>query len=468
MMEELDSAAEPLRALSTKKLYEKFLQIGGTASEYPIVDAIYRGENIEKIVLLVEPLPEYLDDNSFVAPRNNNHLIHAPTTPATPDDLSTLSHKELLYAYIDAGGTFDGCKKLLQALDNHQLTSCVRSKCYARQYKHKKIGNTEWPSAKSRPGSYQSRRKGKPRHDSDDLNSDDGDFLEDGVHITRAAARIPKNYRYNAPHAEPSNKPSPYDAWSMDEVWTEFGRTQSLEIRNYLMEKYLPLVRINAETIYQRIPDEVDVQDLMSAGIFGLEDAIQKYDPSRGYKFETYAVPRIRGSILDELRLQDWVPRLVRTRTATTKKLTNAFRDKTGRNPDEDEIKEVLRKNGHDPEKYLKDTISTNIFSLTREVLAQNKGNKPYLEGDRIADKTSRADVFTNIVKRDLKTFILKGLSRTERAIICLYYYEGLSLKEIGSTVDISESRVSQIHFNILTRLKARMTDHSITLDDKL
>ena len=131
---------------------------------------------------------------------------------------------------------------------------------------------------------------------------------------TRSAARYAS--RSQARHAQASNIPTPYDDMPMVEVWKEFQATHSEAIRNFIVEKYLHLVRYNAERIYARLPDEVDIEDLMSVGLFGLMDAIDAFDLERGVKFETYCAPRIRGAILDELRSMDWVPRLVRSRSS--------------------------------------------------------------------------------------------------------------------------------------------------------
>ena len=148
--------------------------------------------------------------------------------------------------------------------------------------------------------------------------------------------------RYAAEHAEPSNKPTPYDTMPMKELWREYQRTNSQDIRNFLMEKFLPLVRYNAERIYARLPDEVDIQDLMSAGLFGLMDAIDAFDLGRGVKFETYCAPRIRGAILDELRSMDWVPRLVRARSHQVEKAYAKLEVELGRKPSDIDRKSVV------------------------------------------------------------------------------------------------------------------------------
>ncbi|MBZ0171052.1 MAG: sigma-70 family RNA polymerase sigma factor, partial [Phycisphaerales bacterium] len=128
----------------------------------------------------------------------------------------------------------------------------------------------------------------------------------------------------------------------IEEVWLEYQRSADGTIRNYLMERYLPLVRYNAERIYTRLPDEVDLEDLMSAGLFGLMDAIDAFDLERKVKFETYCAPRIRGAILDELRSMDWVPRLVRQRTGKVDQIRQKIEMETGATATEEDIAERL------------------------------------------------------------------------------------------------------------------------------
>ena len=122
------------------------------------------------------------------------------------------------------------------------------------------------------------------------------------------------------------------------QVWREYKDSPSIELRNQLVEKYLPLVKFNADRIWQRLPDGVDLDDLISAGIFGLMDAIEAFDLERGVKFETYCVPRIRGAMLDELRTMDWVPRLVRSKASKLNEAVKALEAKNGRSPNENEL----------------------------------------------------------------------------------------------------------------------------------
>ena len=269
--------------------------------------------------------------------------------------------------------------------------------------------------------------------------------------------------RQAARHAEPSGLPTQYDDRPIAEIWREYQMTHAEPLRNYLMEKYLPLVRYNAERIYARLPDEVDLQDLISAGMFGLMDAIDAFDLERGVKFETYCAPRIRGAVLDELRSMDWVPRLVRHRTAKVESARQRFEMAHGRAPTDDELSNKLRINGEEFTKLKRDSQAVGTFSLTRKCF-QSDGSKDVREIDVIKDESQR-NPFQDVQRRDVRDLVTKGLSRAERLIVILYYYEEMTMKEIGATLDLSESRVSQMHSSILARLKAQMQSRSRELE---
>jgi RNA polymerase sigma factor for flagellar operon FliA len=241
----------------------------------------------------------------------------------------------------------------------------------------------------------------------------------------------------------------------MEQVWLAYQETHSEEIRNFLMEKFLPLVRYNADRIYARLPDEVDIEDLMSAGIFGLKDAIDAYDLDRQVKFETFSAARIRGAILDELRSMDWVPRLVRHRTSKVEHARQQLEMRSGKPASDDEVSRFLEVDGEQFDKYMRDSHSVSTISLTRRCFGTD-GTKEVREIDVIRDD-SQANPLGEIQRKDLKHLLTKGLSRAERLIVVLYYYEGMTMKEIGATLDLSESRVSQMHSSILARLKAQM-----------
>ena len=241
----------------------------------------------------------------------------------------------------------------------------------------------------------------------------------------------------------------------MAEIWREYSQTHSEELRNFLMEKFLPLVRYNAERIYARLPDEVDIEDLMSAGVFGLKDAIDAFDLDRKVKFETYCAPRIRGAILDELRSMDWVPRLVRYRTAKFEQARQQIEMETGLPATDDQVASRIGVQGEEFDKLRRDGMPVTVRSLTQRCFSSDSG-KDVREIDVIRDE-SQMNPLSELQRKDLKDLITKGLSRAERLIVILYYYEGMTMKEIGSTLDLSESRVSQMHSSILLRLKAQM-----------
>jgi len=238
----------------------------------------------------------------------------------------------------------------------------------------------------------------------------------------------------------------------MVELWREYKSAGEESIRNRLMESYLPIVRYNAERISTKLPDEVEVDDLISAGIFGLMDAIDAFDLDRGVKFETYCAPRIRGAILDELRSMDWVPRLVRSRAHKLERVNRALQAELGRHPTEDELAKRMGVCKREYEKIRRDSNAVAQVSLSRKHY-ETDSSRDICEIDVLEDKRGKNPV-NEIQKRDLKEVITRGLSRAERLILVLYYYEEMTMKEIGATLDLSESRVSQMHSAILGRLK--------------
>jgi RNA polymerase sigma factor FliA len=279
--------------------------------------------------------------------------------------------------------------------------------------------------------------------------------------VVRPSAR--RSAKPEAPRAK-----TPLDKLPMPQVWKEYRASREDTarcevVRNFLMEKFLPLVRYNAERIYTRLPDEVDIEDLMSAGLFGLMDAIDAFELERNVKFETYCAPRIRGAILDELRAMDWVPRLVRHRTAKVESARQKFEMANGRSPTDVELASKLQLPEEEFEKVKRDSSAVSTHSITRK-FASSDGGRELREIDVVRDD-SESNPLREIQRRDLKDLITKGLSRAERLIVILYYYEGMTMKEIGSTLDLSESRVSQMHSSILARLKAQMQLRSRELE---
>lgn len=238
-------------------------------------------------------------------------------------------------------------------------------------------------------------------------------------------------------------------------VWNEFFQTRSEASRNALMVNYLQSVKYTAERIWVKLPDKVDLDDLIQAGIFGLMDAIDAFDPERGVKFETYCAPRIRGSILDELRSMDWVPRLVRSRAHQLDRARTTLEAQLGRMPTEQELAGEMELDKVEFHRLQRDASAIGLISLNNK-FNENDGEKEIREIDILEDQRSQNPV-SEAQKRDLKNLLSKGLTRAEKLILFLYYYEEMTMKEIGATLDLSESRVSQMHSSIIDRLKAQM-----------
>lgn len=246
------------------------------------------------------------------------------------------------------------------------------------------------------------------------------------------------------------------NADEIQQVWIEYKKGHDCqELRNRLIERYLPLVKYNGERIWQRLPDGVELDDLVSAGVFGLMDAIDAFDLERGVKFETYCVPRIRGAMLDELRCMDWVPRLVRSKASKLNAGTKKLEAKLGRTPTVQELSEHMELTVAELEKMMSDANAVNLVSLNKKWY-ETDSYKDVREIDILEDKKGE-DPTRRIQKNDLMRLVTKGLNRNERLIIILYYYEELTMKEIGATLDLSESRVSQMHSSIVTRLQQQL-----------
>ena len=243
---------------------------------------------------------------------------------------------------------------------------------------------------------------------------------------------------------------------NVEQLWIEFKKdTSNKPLRNRLVEIYLPLVKYNGERIWARLPEGVELDDLISAGVFGLMDAIDAFDLSRGVKFETYCVPRIRGAMLDELRTMDWVPRLVRSKASKLNEALRNLEARLGRSPGENELAAELNITVPELEKMILDANAVNLISLNKKWY-ETDSYKDVREIDILEDKKGE-DPTRRIQKNDLMRLVTKGLNRNERLIIILYYYEELTMKEIGSTLDLSESRVSQMHSSIVQRLQSQL-----------
>ncbi len=216
--------------------------------------------------------------------------------------------------------------------------------------------------------------------------------------------------------ANRANKAAPEQ---VEKWWKKYIKHKDEESRNHLLENYLHIVRYAAERLHAKLPNEVELDDLISAGIFGLMDAVRAFDPKRGVKFETYCAPRVRGAILDELRSLDWVPRLVRSRAHKLKQATAALEATLGRKPSEKELSKQMRLSMKDFRKLRRDAKAVGLVSLSRKWY-ETDANKDVREIDVVPDKRSD-DPFRTVQRRDLKDLITRGLTRAQRLISVLY-----------------------------------------------
>ena len=239
------------------------------------------------------------------------------------------------------------------------------------------------------------------------------------------------------------------------------GRTTAkknrAEERKRLIEENAPMVRYIAGRIAIRIPKHVDVFDLESAGLIGLIDAIDRFDPSRGIKLQTYAEFRVRGAILDELRARDWLPRSVRDKYSNLKATYSHLEGKLGRSATDEEVAGYMGINLEEFHSILNDVNSGAVINLGDVGLNdEDAGRAHNLFVDNSIPDVSHSASENEI--RELLARAIDSLPEKERLVIALYYYEELTLKEIGEVLGVSESRVCQINTKAVSRLKGRMS----------
>ena len=243
----------------------------------------------------------------------------------------------------------------------------------------------------------------------------------------------------------------------VQQLWATYKAERSQEVRNLLIENYLPLVKSVAERLHAKMPKEVELDDLMSEGVFGLMDAIETFDLERGVKFETFSNQRIKGAILDKLRSLDWVPRLVRSRRHKIEDAYKQFEIKYGRIPTDDELADEMGLTVKDFLELARSATATGIISLNRKYY-ETEGSKTVREIDVLEDARIEEPA-ENMQRQDIRELVTRGLNQKERLVIILYYYEEMTMKEIGNVLRLSESRVSQMHASILLRLQKQLRE---------
>lgn len=253
----------------------------------------------------------------------------------------------------------------------------------------------------------------------------------------------------------------------ISELWHEYKNNNCQETRDKLILHYSPLVKYIAGRISAGLPQSVDQGDLVSYGIFGLIDAIEKYDMTREIKFETYAISRIKGAIIDELRALDWVPRSVRYRARELERVYYELENELRRVPTDEEVAKAMGITIEEHNDLLAQLSYTSVLALEELWSVGEKDDKVSLI-DSIEDTSSPdpAQTFEFEEIKDILADAIKRLPERERTVIGLYYYDGLTLREIGDILGVTESRVSQLHTKAVLRLKAKMRSAHIVHRD--
>lgn len=242
----------------------------------------------------------------------------------------------------------------------------------------------------------------------------------------------------------------------IDELWKAYKKTESSEYKEELIKHYSELVKIISGRLYNFYGGNVEYDDLVGYGVFGLIDSIEKFDLERGLKFETYAQIRIRGSIIDSLRKIDWIPRRVRKKSKDIEEATRELENQLGRSATTEEIAEKLGITLKETNDLLSETAVSNIASL--EEILQNKGESS-LHNDKSEDPEMS---YENKEIKNILSQTIESLNKNEMLVISLYYYDELTYKEIGKVLNLSESRISQIHSKAIISMKNKLNKQGI------
>jgi RNA polymerase sigma factor for flagellar operon FliA len=262
------------------------------------------------------------------------------------------------------------------------------------------------------------------------------------------------------PRAVSSTVPPQVDD-ALAAIWHAFKSSDDVDARERLILHYAPLVKYVASRVATGLPASVDQADLVSYGMFGLIDALKKFEPGRGNKFETYAIPRIRGAIIDELRAMDWVPRSVRFKQREIEKALADLESMLKRQPTEKELSERLGMSLQELHEVITQISFVSVLALDETVsVGADRGEKVSLV-DTLADKGF--DPSTGVESQETRGLLaaaINELSEREKIVVTLYYFEGLTLAEIGGILGVTESRVCQIHTKAVGVLRGQMTEY--------
>ena len=257
-------------------------------------------------------------------------------------------------------------------------------------------------------------------------------------------------------------EPKPVDEL-IAQLWKEYKGDGTPDARERLILHYSPLVKFVAGRVAAGLPQNIEQADLVSYGIFGLIDAIDKFDPARGFKFETYAISRIKGAIIDELRSIDWVPRSIRAKARAIERAYSKLENELRRSPGDAEVAAELGVSEEELNSTLSQISFVGLVALDELLAAGNSGSDKggsATVGDTIADRAhDPVEAFETDEMKHLLADAINRMPDRERLVLTLYYYEGLTLAEIGSVLGVTESRVCQIHTKAILQLRARLAE---------
>lgn len=239
---------------------------------------------------------------------------------------------------------------------------------------------------------------------------------------------------------------------------TENNGVLTLEQKNLIIAEYAPLIKFIAQKISMRLPANIELDDLISSGVIGLMDAIDKYDQTRDNKFKTYAEFRIRGAILDELRAQDWVPRSIRDKAKALDRAATKLEAELGRLPEDHEVADHMDITIEEYHSLVNQAKPVSVLSIDEQA-SYSSVDKKSLMG--VVNSFKTQNPFFQVSSKKTKRAIAKcieGLPERQRLVLSLYYYEDLNLKEIGKVLRVTESRVSQLHAQAVTKLKVKLS----------
>ena len=283
-------------------------------------------------------------------------------------------------------------------------------------------------------------------------------------------APLPKQRAASRPRIKIEKVADPsLESLPTEEIWVLYRKARKAKdeaelekLRNVLMERHYPLVRYIAERLLQTLPKSIELDDLVSAGLFGLMDAIRGFDPDRNIKFKTYCTTRIRGSILDQLRSQDWVPRLVRLKAGRIEKALQRLTGEYGREPTHSELAQALSMDHGELSLEISSASAKTMFSLSEKW--EDRDDDSSIEKVDVLEDRRATDPIGELHRRDMMQYITRSLTHKERFIIEQYYQVGHTMREIGEMLALTESRVCQIHSNVMGRLKGLLGQKSGTL----